>query len=292
MNKNTLLYLLVLAMFLWGGGWTALKILTQYEKIEVVTFWRFFLMSIAFFPIIFLLKKKFIFSTQSILYILIGSILNIVFMFFSYLGVKEGFAGAGSVIITTLSPLITFLIIRILFKTKLVFLEIVGLLIGLIGAVILLHVDSIDVFLNSANLYFLLAAFVWALITILAQKSHAFIHPIYYSFGISIVATFISFIYSFETHLESIFSHNSSFWIALLYLSIFGQTIATTIFYVASGKLGSKVTSSFMFLVPVFALLIAHYILGEIIMLPSIIGGILSIVSIFFINFSNNNKEA
>jgi drug/metabolite transporter (DMT)-like permease len=63
-----------------------------------------------------------------------------------------------------------------------------------------------------------------------------------------------------------------------------GQAVATTIFFVASGKLGSEKTSSFMFLVPVFALMSASLVLDEPIEVHIIIGGIISMVAVWFIN--------
>jgi drug/metabolite transporter (DMT)-like permease len=72
--------------------------------------------------------------------------------------------------------------------------------------------------------------------------------------------------------------------VALLYLAIFGQAIATTIFFIASGKLGSEKTSSFMFLVPLFALLSAWIILDEPMQLHIIIGGAISMLAVYFIN--------
>ena len=50
-------YLLVFAMLLWGAGWPALKVLTYDLSLEVVSFWRFFLMIFAFIPILFYLGK-------------------------------------------------------------------------------------------------------------------------------------------------------------------------------------------------------------------------------------------
>ncbi len=275
---------LIFAMFLWGGGWSALKILTYSTSADIIVFWRFFLMSISFLPILYFVNKPLSLNSSSIKYISVASILNIAFMTLSFLGVEAGMAGAGGVIITTISPLFTFLAVFILFKTKLRYSQYIGLLIGLIGGVIMLELNDIGLFLNGSNIYFLLCAITWSAITILAQHSHKHINPIHYSFYISIVSTLIVFFYAFHSDLLSVFDQNLEFWLALLYLSIFGQTIATTIFFIASGKLGSEKTSSFMFLVPFFALFIAWFLLGEDIQLHVVIGGLLSLIAVYFIN--------
>ena len=284
MKNSHFTYLLILAMFLWGGGWTALKIITVSLPMDVIVFWRFFIMSISFLPILYFLKVPLILNKSNLKYVAGSSILNVAFMVSSFYGIKYGLAGSGGVIITTLSPVMTFLLVAVIFRNRLHNLQYLGLSIGIIGGIILLQLEDISLFFNSSNIYFLLCAIIWAGVTLLSQYSHKHIHPIHYSFVISIVATVATFIYAFDSNLMAVFNQDSKFWIALIYLAIFGQTIATTIFFIASGKLGSEKTSSFMFLVPLFALLCAWLILDEPIESHILIGGSISIFAILLIN--------
>jgi len=286
MNINEKHYsiLLLLSMLLWGGGWTALKILTYELPMDIIIFWRFFIMSIAFLPILYFLKIPIALNQKNLMYIGSSSFLNIAFMISAFLGVKYGLAGAGSVIITTLSPVMTFLLIAILFRKKLLTRQYLGLLLGLIGGAVLLQLNNISLFFNGSNIYFLLCALIWAGVTILSQHSHKHIHPIHYSFFISVFSTIATFIYAYDTQLSSVFSEGWEFWTAMIYLAVLGQTVATTIFFMASGVLGSEKTSSFMFLVPLFALLSAWLILNEPIQIHIILGGLISILAILFIN--------
>ena len=284
MKEKHYSYLLILAMLLWGGGWTALKILTYDLPIEVIIFWRFFIMSISFLPILYFLKIPLTLNRTSLSYIAGSSILNIAFMVSSFLGIKYGLAGAGSVIITTLSPVLTFLLVAIIFRKKLQNRQYFGLLLGVIGGVILLQLNDINLFFNGSNIYFLFCAIIWAGVTILSGHSHKHIHPVHYSFFISIIATVATFVYAYDSALSSVFSQGLEFWIAMIYLAVFGQTIATTIFFMASGVLGSEKTSSYMFLVPFFALFSAWVVLNEPIEMHIIIGGAISMVAVLFIN--------
>jgi len=277
-------WLLLLAMLLWGGGWTALKIITEDLPMDVIIFWRFLLMSLSFLPILYLFKEPIRLSKNSISFILASSVLNIAFMVSSFFGIREGLAGAGSVIITSLSPLMTFILAALLFHKSISKEQYFGLFIGLVGGFIILELNNIELFFHGANLYFLLCATLWAGVTILSQHSHQHIHPIHYSFFISLVATLVAFIYVDKSHISSVFSQDIRFWSALLYLAILGQSVATTIFFMASGKLGSEKTSSFMFLVPVFALLSAWMILDEAMQLHIIIGGAISMFAVYYIN--------
>jgi drug/metabolite transporter (DMT)-like permease len=284
MQERHFTYLMLFAMLLWGGGWTALKILTYNLPMDVIVFWRFFLMTLSFIPILYFFRTPFQFQWQSIKYILGSSVLNISFMISSFMGIKYGYAGAGSVIITTFTPIMTFLLVAILFRNRLQTRQYFGLLLGLIGGYILLQLNDFALFLNSSNLYFLLCALIWAGVTLLSQHSQKHIHPLHYSFAISLIATCVSFLYAKDSALGAVFQQNSQFWIALIYLAVFGQAVATTIFFIASGKLGSEKTSSFMFLVPLFALFSAWLILNEPIEPHIIIGGLIAMLAVYFIN--------
>ncbi len=277
-------YLLLLAMLLWGGGWTALKILTYDLPIEVIIFWRFFIMSLSFLPILYFIKIPLTLNKKSLSYIGGSSVLNIAFMISSFFGVKYGLAGAGSVIITTLSPVLTFLLVALIFRKKLQNRQLFGLLLGIVGGVVLLQLNDINLFFNGSNIYFLLCAIIWSGVTILSGHSHKHIHPIHYSFFISIIATLATFIYAYNSELSSVFSQGWKFWTAMIYLAVLGQTVATTIFFMASGVLGSEKTSSFMFLVPFFALLSAWLVLDEPLQMHIIIGGAISMIAVLFIN--------
>jgi len=277
-------WLLVLAMLFWGIGWTALKVLTISLPMDIIVFWRFFIMSLAFFPILYFLKIPFNINKSSLKYVAGSSVLNIAFMVSSFFGIKYGLAGSGGVIITTLSPVVTFLLVAIIFKKHLNLSQYFGLFIGVISGAILLQLNDLSLFFNGSNSYFLACAIIWAGVTVLSQHSQKHIHPIHYSFLISVVATIVTFIYAFDSNLSVVFEQNTRFWIALIYLAVFGQTIATTIFFIASGKLGSQITSSFMFLVPLFALISAWLILDEPIELHILLGGSISLIAVYLIN--------
>nr|WP_275851930.1 DMT family transporter [Sulfurimonas sp. SAG-AH-194-C20] len=283
-EAKTYKYLLLLAMLLWGGGWTALKILTYTQTIEVIVFWRFFLMSLSFIPILYFFNKPITLNRGALVYIGSSSVLNILFMVFSFIGISAGSAGSGSVIITTFSPILTFILFAFLYKKHLNKVQYIALTLGLVGGFVLLELDDISLFLNSSNIYFLLCALVWAGVTLLSQHSAKHIHPIHYSFFISIVATISAFIYGYDAGLLSVFDEGLNFWISLIYLAVFGQAVATTIFFMASSKLGSQTTSSFMFLVPLFALFSAWLVLDESIELHIIIGGLVSMLAVYYLN--------
>lgn len=94
----------------------------------------------------------------------------------------------------------------------------------------------------------------------------------------------ILFVVNISEDISLVFDQDLEFWLALLYLGIFAQTIATTIYFIASGKIGSSAASSYMFLVPLFALLISYLVLDESLKIHIILGGCISLFSVYLIN--------
>ena len=274
---------MILAMLFWGGGWSALKILTESVGVEVLTFWRFVIMFVSFIPILVLLNEPLKLPKKGIKYILSSAFLNIIFMFFAYLGVKYSTAGSGGVIITILSPLFTFVLSLLILKQVHTKLQYLGLFIGLIGGVIMLNLHNAEAF-NTGEFYFILASMTWAGITLIAQKSHLHLNTIHYSFFIATISMVVLFLITLSYDTSVVFQQDRRFWLALIYLGVFGQTIATTVFMIASGRLGSTKASSFMFLVPLFALAVAYIVLNEEIKAHIVIGGLISLFAVFLIN--------
>jgi drug/metabolite transporter (DMT)-like permease len=279
-------YLLILAMFFWGAGWPALKVLTYSLPVEVVSFWRFFLMIFAFIPVLFFIKKPLTMNKRALKYILPSAVLNVLFMVFAFIGVQKGFAGSGGVVITTLSPVLTFVLVSLVFKKHPPKMQVTGLFIGFVGGLIMLKVNELIGHLNGAEFYFFLCALVWAVLTLISQRSHAVIHPVHYSFYIAVFASVIFFFIALPYNIMAVADEGWVFWSALLYLAIFGQTIATTIYFIASGKLGSSQASSYMFLVPIFALLTSFILLGERAEWHIVVGGGITLLGLYLINRS------
>ena len=282
-KEEKLFYGMLLAMLLWGGGWIALKVLTPLAPLEVITFWRFFIMLIAFVPVLMWQKKPLQFSKKSLKYATLSAVFNILFMVFAFLGIKEGLAGSGSMIITVLSPLFTFVLAAFIFKHRFSNRELLGLFIGLIGGAIMLFGKG-NGFLEGGYAFYLLAALLWAAVTIVSQKAGVHVDPIQYSFIIALIGTIFLLVVTFKYDIFIVFNQGFLFWIALIYLGVLGQTVATTIYYTASKHLGSAKSSSFMFVVPLSALFFGVTLLGEPLEVSVLLGGGLGLIAVFMIS--------
>ncbi|MGB9802020.1 MAG: EamA family transporter [Arcobacter sp.] len=74
------------------------------------------------------------------------------------------------------------------------------------------------------------------------------------------------------------------FWLNVLSISVISTTFATTIYFVGIEKLGTNEVSSFIFLVPLFAIILSVIFLKEHISLTIIIGTILTLIAVKILN--------
>lgn len=271
-------------MMLWGAGWPVLKILSQSVSWEVATFWRLALMSLAYIPVLWWNKKSLHIHKSAWTSVMFSGLLYALFMVLSFLGVRVATAGAGGMIITTLSPILI-VVITILFSgfrpSKQ---HIFGLILGLLGGFVMVRVWEGTILSDVGNLLFIFAAVTWSVLSVLAQYTRPYLDPIRYSFFVGLIATLCMFFMAYGHGILTVFDQGIVFWSALLYLSVMTQTVATTIYFIASREMGSGKASSYMLLVPVFALISSYALLGEVPSVSLVIGGVMSIVAVYWIN--------
>ena len=293
-NKdNFFILLLIFAMAIWGGNWVVSKTIAASIPLPVIVFWRFFLTTLAFFPVMYFFKQSFKISSKGFIFALITALFMVLYNHFFFAGLKRGFAGAGGLLVTTLNPLFTFTFTAILFKEKAKPLQFAGLALGLTGGAILLGLWKVNssMLLKSGNFLFILASISWCGVTIGSNKSKNFAKPLTFSFYVYTLSTIMELIYNLpQYHLFIIFQQNFNFWIALFYASVITTVFATTVFMSASTKIGSNKTSSFVLLVPTTALFFSWLFLKETLEPETLIGGTFSMIAVYLINKGKSQK--
>ena len=83
---------------------------------------------------------------------------------------------------------------------------------------------------------------------------------------------------------EVIFTFDGIFWLNMMLLSIGAMAYGTSIYFLASVRLGAHSASAFIFTVPITAMCFAMIFLDEMITLSTIIGGILTMSAVYLIN--------
>lgn len=281
--------LLIIAMCFWGITWPLGKITGSYAPFKTVVFLRLLISFFSIIPLFFVFKTHIKIKLKNLLFIFLGGGCITLYNFLFFAGLKHGLPGSGGVVVTTLNPVVTYILWTLFYKKKINLKAFLGLLFGITGGLILLRVWELSVpeLFKSGNLYFILCALSWAFVTIISQKSQIKVNFIQYSFYLYLSGSLISSLFVDWPNINTLFQLPVQFWLLLLYMSLITISFASTIFFIASSKLGSHKAGSFIFIVPLAAVISSFFIMGEVPQLTTIAGGLLAILAIYLINQSN-----
>jgi len=276
-------------MITWGYSWAGAKILGPYGDVSAKIFLRFFLASIALIPILLKYRIPFTVSKSGLQFILINAISLCSYNYFYFRSTHMGLAGVGGVLVTTLNPILTSTVVFCFVDKSVRFKDLIGLAIGFIGGGIIIRFWEMDLnlMIQSGSLFYILASFSWVSVTLSSQKSKNHIHFLSYSFWSFVVAAGFSFLFCNLSDIAITINYDRYFWINILSLSIIVMSFANTMYFFASSKIGAVKASSFIFIVPLTAIIFSKILLDEQIRLTTLMGGSLSIIAIYLINKKN-----
>ncbi len=291
-SEHTFLYIImIIAMATWGLSWTNGKILGNYTSIPVLMVWRFLFAGLSMLAVLLYRKTKISISWRGFLQILASSIFLVLYNHFYFTGTHHGAAGAGGVLVTTLNPVLTFLLITIIHKEMPRGKAMVGLLLGILGGSILINVwqEGWSAIFKSGNQYFVMCASTWAFLTFISSRINRYMSTLTYSFWLYMISSLLAFVFVNPSEILTVFSFDIIFWLNLFAISVGAMAFATTAYFIAASRLGSKKASAFIFTVPVSAMLFSMIILDEPLKLNVLLGGTLSIIAVILINASKSN---
>ena len=278
---------MIFAMITWGYSWVGAKILGPYGNVADKIFLRFFFASIALIPILIKFHIPFKVDRKGFMFVFWNAVSLCSYNYFYFRSTHMGLAGVGGVLVTTLNPILTSLFVfsfldRSSAKSK----ELLGLILGLIGGGIIMRLweMNLDLMIRSGNLFYILASCSWVSVTIASQKSKNSIHFLTFSFWSFLFASIISLSFCELDSISQITKYGWAFWINIFLLSIVVMSFANTMYFFASSKIGAVKASSFIFIVPLTAIVFSKIILSEGILFTTILGGILSVVAVYLIN--------
>lgn len=284
-NKNVFYILMIFAMAGWGASWVNAKVLSSYMTEYELIFFRNIFTIITLGPVLLISKKFFYINRRSLLLAVLASIVMIVYMKCYFLGTKFGTASLGGALVTTLIPINTFLIMAIFFGRKILNKDIFALCLGAIGILTMLHVWTFntDQIFSIQNMYFLGASVLWPMLTIISSKITK-TSPMVFTFYMYIITTIMVSVFFVDFKAIDFDSYDKIFWFNILSLAVISTTFATTIYFVGIEKLGTNEVSSFIFLVPFFAIVFSIIFLDEHISPSIIIGTILTLFAVKLLN--------
>ena len=284
MKNNKLHFIMALAMFSWAIAWTNAKIVNEYLSFYNLIFLRFLIGFISIYPFIYKKKNLKILTFKNLKYIIPCSIIFYIYNLFFFMGTHYGYAGKGAVLVTTLNPIITF-IIMIFIKKKINAKEIFGIFLGLIGGLIIMDIfqEGFMHIFNINNIFFLICATTWGINTVITNYGQKEIDSYQFIFYCYLLTSIISipFINILEINLMNL---DKKFYLNFLLVSLGAMSFGTSAYMYATPRLGPIKASVFIFSVPFLALGTANIFLKETLSYNIIIGGVLSLLAIYIIN--------
>ncbi|MDY5185202.1 DMT family transporter [Helicobacter trogontum] len=281
--------LMILAMMGWGLVWPLSKIMSETLNPEQASCIRFIIVSLSFLPIMYIYKIPFKIPKNALLPVLLTGLFNTAYSYLMYIGLLHGDAGSAGVIAEVLPIIIAAFLYSFIKKTTLLKREKWALFFGILAGIFLIDLfENWRMILMPFNIIFLLAALVWAMLIISSRYATEHISAISLSFYSSLCTAILllpSFLYYGVAPLKEV---GVSFWILALVTALFCTTFSTTTYYRGLYVLGVTQGGIYALLVPPSALLFAWLILGELPQWHTIIGGLISIFTIYLMNYYNS----
>ena len=277
--------MMVLAMAGWGASWVNAKVLSSYINEYEMMFLRNFFTIITLAPVLIISKKFFYTNIKSLVLSFFAAIVMIIYLKFYFLGVKFGTASLGGALVTTLIPINTFLLMALFFGKRIVKKDIFALILGVIGVLTILNIwsFSFEQIFTKHNSYFLFASILWPIFTIISSKSTK-TSPLVFSFYMYVFMTILLLIFFVEPTKMPYASFDWIFWANILCVAVVSTTFATSIYFIGIEKLGTNEVSSFIFLVPFFAISLSVIFLKEHISYSIIFGTIMTLIAVKILN--------
>jgi len=286
-TRNTTKYILwmIIAMLFWGFAWTAGKVAAEHSNAHVAAFWRYAISFITIIPVIWFLKTPLKTDRIGFLYMLGAGALTSLFNYLFFAGLAHGQAGYGGTMVTSLAPIITYILSISFLGTQVSSRQLGALLIGILGALILLRVPFEGFgFLNIDSSYFLGCAFVWALVTVIAQKAAKRAHLMFYTLVVFGITAFINMVFALPYHPFEFKAYDETFWVTIFLIGILPGTFSTALYFVSAGKIGAHRTGVFMFIVPVGAIVSSWVVYGETLEISTLIGCLMAFAAVLLFN--------
>jgi len=283
-SLNSQIYLwMSLAMITWAIAWTNAKIVNDYLSYYNLIFLRFLLGFLSLVPFVLYLKKPFP-KLSELRYIILPSFLFLVYNVAFFKGTDFGLAGKGAILVTTLNPLFT-VIIMSLISLKISKKEIIGVFLGILGGYIIMDLsnEGLKSILDAGNVYFVLCAISWGIMTVLINFAQKIINPYVFICSCYFLTMIMTIPFISIGEIISV-KYDFTFYINFFLVSMGAMSFGTSIYMFYTPILGPTKASIFIFSVPFIAILMANIFLNEPFTNNVLIGGLLSLLAIYIVN--------
>ena len=291
-QTNTLTYLKLLLMALfWGGTFIAGRLLVGEVQPFSAAFLRFAIASIVLL-IVTLRTHKRLPSIQPqqwfpLLILGLSGVFAYNVLFFRGLQLIE--AGRAAVIIAN-NPIVIAIFAAIFFGEKLNLLKGVGIILSVGGAIVvitqgnplsLLHSD-----IEPGDLYILGCVCCWSIYSLVGRTvMNSFSPLISVTYSAVIGAALLFPAACLEGLLTQVGNYSLTAWLSLFYLGLFGTVLGFIWYYQGIRKIGSTRAGQFINFVPISAILLSAWLLGEPLTTSLLLGVFLVSSGVYLTNY-------
>jgi len=286
LNKAALTITMIISMITWGISWPANGTLSAYGSAFDLGFFRYLFVVVSLFFILVFLKDKLLISRKAIPFVIISGALMAMYNYTFLAGLQHGSPGAGGILVTTLNPVIAYTIGILLSWKRPSSNELAGLIFGVLAGLCLLKIwENKSIFEAPGNIYFLLCAVIWSVLSKFTSTSSKYGSSFAFSWWMYLMTLIFILPFNDFGKINSLMhSTELKFWGNMFFSSVITTSLATTLYFYATAKIGAEKASSFIFIVPFTAALSSFLLLGEQIKVHTVIGGILGIIAVYLIN--------
>ncbi|GLI54952.1 membrane protein [Propionigenium maris DSM 9537] len=273
-NKN----LMIIATLFFSGAFIAGKFSVAEFPVYSLTFFRFLIAAVVLFFILRIKGVDLSLEKRDIPRVVLLSLLGMVGYHVFFFTALKHTSSVNTSLIAAMNPIVTTIMASIFLKEKFPKKAIGGILISFTGVALIVTNGSLEVIknmnFNIGDIYMLMAILSFSIYFIVLKGIVGRIDPMkltFYVFFFCVVMLVPMVIY--ENPVEYLPRTTSKGWGSLIYMSIFASVVAYLIQQISVKRIGPAKTSLYVNLVPLFSMIMAYFILGEVITLPKIFAG-------------------
>jgi drug/metabolite transporter (DMT)-like permease len=279
MNWSFLIMLLV--PLIWSINFIFGKMLISMLPPFTIGAIRFTIAGLLFLVWIWIKKKKLPRGDWHLyLNLLIVSLTGIVaFNSILYIGLRYTSVVNGT-IINSFNPIPTFILAIVILKEKISWPKITGALLSIMGVFLIMSSGNLTMInkFSTGDIIILLNTFIWALFSVMGKKVMNLLSPLETIAFTTLMGLPFLWLASFiEIHVYQVQSLSWSAVAMLVFLGIFASFLAFVWWYKGIQDFGASGAAIFYNLIPLYALIISRFLLGEPIYSFQIFGGLLII---------------
>jgi len=289
MMRQAFLYLLlVLAALFWGGSWIVVKQLTADIDPVLIATMRFVIVSVILLPVaVWLYAKGERVKGEDFGMLMLLALSGVVLLYIlQYYGVSMTTAINAS-LMATFNPAVTLLLSAAFLKEKISTEKIAAIAVAFLGAFFVITNGNMNLGAIAGDilgsLLSLASTSCWAVYTVVSKRATQRHSPLFITTYTSMIGAlfFIPIMLLVSSPIKLVTLPLAD-WMGLFFLAVLCTVFAYSVWSYSLERLDASKTAVFIYLVPLFAVLLSYIRLGESITPYTILGGFLIFSGVYY----------